>query len=31
VLNLARDLKAVKKVVSHIRSPESMAPLTTGR
>jgi osmotically-inducible protein OsmY len=31
VLNLAHDLKAVKKVVSHIRSPESMAPLTTGR
>lgn len=31
VLSLARGLKAVKKVVSHIHSPESMAPLTTGR
>ena len=31
VLNLARDLRAVKKVVSHIRAPENMAPLTTVR
>lgn len=31
VLGLARDLKTVKKVVSHIRIPGDMAPLTTGR
>ena len=31
VLSLARDLKAVKKVVSHVRIPEKMAPFTTGR
>lgn len=31
VLRLARDLKAVKKVVSHVRIPDNTAPLTTGR
>lgn len=31
VLSLARDLRAVKKVVSHIRAPENMTPLTTVR
>ena len=31
VLGLARDLRAVKKVVSHIRAPENMMPLTTVR
>lgn len=31
VLSLARDLKAVKKVVSHVRLPDKTAPMTTGR
>lgn len=31
VLRLARALKAVKKVVSHVRTPDDAAPLTTGR
>ena len=31
VLSLAHELKAVKKVVSYVRTPENMAPLTTGR
>lgn len=31
VLRLTRDLRAVKKVVSHVRIPDNTAPLTTGR